>query len=320
MIEPATPAAIARAATLLRDGDVVAFPTETVYGLGADATNAAAVARTFAIKARPSFDPLIVHVDGAPMLALVAPPLPPLAARLVERFWPGPLTVVLPKTERIPDIVTAGLPSVAVRRPDHPVARALLAAAGCPIAAPSANPFGYVSPTCAAHVEAQLGDQLPMILDGGPCRIGVESTIVSFTGDPPAVLRAGGVPVEAIEALIGPLRLAADEPLPSAPGQLPRHYAPRTPIEIVDHPGAVRPAARRDAALLLPAPAPDTEGFACVETLSPDGDLAVVAAALFAAMRRLDAGGYRRLVAVAVPDAGLGRAIMDRLRRAGRSA
>src|SRR5215470_13610147 len=209
MIRAATSEAIADAAEHIRRGDVVAFPTETVYGLGADATNAEAVARVFAIKRRPSFDPLIVHIDGLAMGARVALTMPPAAMSLAERFWPGPLTLVLRKAAAMPDIVTAGLPSVAVRIPDHHVARALIAAARTPIAAPSANLFGSVSPTTAAHVQAQLSE-LPLILDGGPCRIGIESTIVSFLEDRPALLRPGGVTVEEIERLIGPLRIGAD--------------------------------------------------------------------------------------------------------------
>lgn len=316
MIRRATADAIAAAADLIRNGEVVAFPTETVYGLAADATNASAVARIFAIKARPSFDPLIVHIDSAEMLASVAAFVPPPAAALAQRFWPGPLTIVLRKTERIPDIVTAGLPSLAVRLPDHDVARSLIAAVGRPLAAPSANPFGYVSPTTAAHVEAQLGAQLPFILDGGPCRVGVESTIVSFVDAEPALLRAGGIGLEDIERVIGALHITTDHALPLAPGQLPRHYAPRTPIAIVASPGQIPTGSRGDTALLLPRPDPDSGGFAHVEVLSLDGALPTVAANLFAALRRVDDRGFARIVAVAVPEVGLGRAIMDRLRRA----
>ena len=317
MIRDATPEAIAAAAELIRRAALVAFPTETVYGLGADATNAAAVARVFEVKARPSFDPLIVHVDSAAALARVAANVPPAAAALIDRFWPGPLTIVLPKTPCICDIATAGLPSVAVRIPDHPVARALITAAQCPIAAPSANPFGYVSPTTAAHVEAQLGAQIPLILDGGPCRVGVESTIVSFLDDQPALLRAGGVALEDIEPVTGPLRAGADRAVPIAPGQLPRHYAPRTPLIIVGSPREV--GARAGAALLLPGPQAETEGFAHVRVLSTDGAMTTVAANLFAALRELDSARFARIYAVAVPETGLGRAIMDRLRRASRA-
>jgi L-threonylcarbamoyladenylate synthase len=319
MIARATPDAIAAAATLIRRGEVVAFPTETVYGLGADATNAEAVARVFAIKQRPSFDPIIIHIDGIDMGASVVAAMPPAALALAERFWPGPLTLVLPKTARIPDIATAGLPSVGIRVPDHSVALALITATRTPIAAPSANPFGYVSPTTAAHVEAQIRD-LPMILDDGPCRIGIESTIVSFVADRPTLLRPGGIPLEDIERTIGPLQIGTDSAQPLAPGQLPRHYAPRLPLAVVTAVRDIPPADRSDAALLLPQPEPEAAGFAHVELLSPDGAPTTIAANLFAALRRLESGGYRHLYAVAVPEVGLGRAIMDRLRRASAGA
>ena len=316
MLRRATPDAIAAAADLIRGGAIVAFPTETVYGLAADATNAAAVARIFAVKARPAFDPLIVHIDSAAMLARVAARVPPAAATLSRRFWPGPLTIVLPKTDDIPDIVTAGLASVAVRLPEHSVARSLIAAVGGPLAAPSANPFGYVSPTTAEHVEAQLGAQVPLVLDGGPCRVGVESSIVSFIDRDPTLLRAGGIALEDIERVIGAVRVATDRAVPLSPGQLPRHYAPRTPLAIVKSPSEVPPIARSGAALLLPQPDTDIAGFAHVEVLSSTGAMTTVAANLFAAMRRLDQGGFGRIFAVAVPETGLGRAVMDRLRRA----
>ena len=318
MIAAATPEHIARAAALLRDGQVVAFPTETVYGLGADATNAAAAARVFSIKNRPSFDPLIVHLADAADLSGVAATCPDAARRLVARHWPGPLTIVLPKTDRIPDIVTAGLPSVAVRVPDHPVARRLIAAAARPIAAPSANPFCYVSPTTAAHVDAQLGEAVPLILDGGPCRVGVESTIVSFLAPSPVLLRPGAVTLEMLTEELGEVHVGTDSPLPSAPGQLPRHYAPHTPVVIVPAPDAVPPEQRRDAALLSCGPTDDVAGFAHAEVLSDSGDLEVAAARLFAALRALDGGGFGRVYAVAVSERGIGRAVMDRLRRAGR--
>ena len=316
VIRAATPDAVAAAADLIRRGELVAFPTETVYGLGANATDAAAVAKIFAVKRRPAFDPLIVHLASPAALAEIAAPLPGPALRLTTRFWPGPLTIVLPKTDRVPDIVTAGLPSVAVRVPEHAVARALIAAAGCPIAAPSANPFGYISPTTAAHVADQLGAGIPLILDGGPCDVGLESTIISFVDAEPALLRAGGIALEDIERVIGPVPIVSDAVTPLAPGQLPRHYAPRTPLTIVVALGDIPAAERSGAALMLAGPVADAHGFAHVELLSNDGSLPTVAAGLFAAMRRLDAGAYRRIFALALAETGLGRAIMDRLRRA----
>ncbi|HSD28827.1 MAG TPA: L-threonylcarbamoyladenylate synthase, partial [Vicinamibacteria bacterium] len=197
------PLAIAEAAAILRRGGLVAFPTETVYGLGADAFNVDAVARIFAAKARPRFDPLIVHLAGAEVLPRVVRSAPVAASALAARFWPGPLTLILPKADAVPDLVTAGLDTVGVRVPDHPAARALIEAAGAPIAAPSANPFGYVSPTTAVHVAEQLGDRVDAVLDGGPCRVGVESTILSLTSETPVVLRPGGVTREELERALG---------------------------------------------------------------------------------------------------------------------
>lgn len=316
MIVPATPGQIVAAAELIQTGETVAFPTETVYGLGADATNAVAVARIFAIKARPSFDPLIVHIEPDWWSTLVTA-IPPAAQKLAQRFWPGPLTIVLPKSQRIPDIVTAGLPSVAVRVPQHPVARALIARAGVPIAAPSANPFGYISPTTAAHVAEQIGDRVPIILDGGPCRIGLESTVVSFASAPPALLRPGAVTLEELQTVVGEIHVVTSSSRPSSPGQLDRHYAPRTPLTIVDDAEQVLLHDRASAALLSAWPVP-IDGFRSVEILSVRGDLLEAAARLFAAMRQLDTGGYSRIFAVGVPEQGIGHAMMDRLRRAAR--
>ncbi len=315
MIAQANDDTIARAAALLRAGEVVAFPTETVYGLGADATNATAVARVFEIKARPSFDPLIVHLAAAEDLESVVAAVPPAARVLMQRFWPGPLTLVLPKRAHIPDLVTAGLSSVAVRVPNHAVARALIRAAGCPIAAPSANRFGCVSPTTAAHVAEQLGDAPALILDGGPCRIGVESTVVSLLASVPALLRPGGVTLEELEEAIGAVEVVTAGHERLAPGRTERHYATNTPLTIVASAADIPPDQRSGAALLLARNAPQA-GFAYVESLSPDGDLRTAAANLFAALRRLDACGATRIYAETVPEAGLGRAIMDRLRRA----
>lgn len=319
------PEAIRQAADLIRAGRLVAFPTETVYGLGANALDPEAVARLYEAKRRPRFDPLIVHVSDPAEVARYAEAADVRARRLVERFWPGPLTLVLPRRVSegvpvIPDIVTAGLDTVALRMPDHPVARALLQAAGCPVAAPSANPFGYVSPTTAAHVVEQLGDSVDLVLDGGPCRVGVESTVVSLAGEEPRLLRPGGVPLEAIEAVVGPLAIASGvgDGRPQAPGQLPSHYAPRTPVVLLagrdDAARHPRPGER--VGLLALVPPPDADRFAAVEVLSRDGDLHEAAQRLFGAMRRLDAAGLDRIVAEPCPEVGLGRAIMDRLRRA----
>jgi L-threonylcarbamoyladenylate synthase len=305
---------IAKAAALIRAGKTVAFPTETVYGLGADAFNALAVARIFEIKGRPSFDPLIVHLADIAHLEGVASGVPLLAHKLAEKFWPGPLTLVLPKTAAVPDIVTSGLNTVGVRVPDHALARALIEAAGTPVAAPSANLFGRISPTTAQHVRDQLGASVDLILDGGPCRVGVESTIVSFAEARPLVLRLGGVTVEEIEAAIGRVDVfAGSSERPAAPGNLPSHYAPRTPLTLV---GADNPVADGEKIGYLAFQSAPKEKFGAVEVLSPRGDLREAAANLYGAMRRLDALGFDAILAETAPESGLGRAINDRLRRA----
>ena len=315
MIVAATADAVRRAAELVRRGEIVAFPTETVYGLGADATNALAASRVFERKQRPSFDPLIVHVAAREWLATVAREVPPAARALIDQFWPGPLTVVLPKTERVPDIVTAGLPSVGVRMPRHDVALALLKEAGVPIAAPSANRFGCVSPTTARHVADQLGEDL-LILDGGPCVVGIESTVVSFLDGTPELLRPGAVTLEEIESIAGALAVAGAGRESVAPGRSLRHYAPRVPLSLIDSPTDVPVEQRRRAAVLLFAPGSDATGFARTEVLSSSGDPHEAAANLFSALHRLDASGCDRIYAIRTSEDGLGRAIMDRLRRA----
>jgi L-threonylcarbamoyladenylate synthase len=293
----------------------VAFPTETVYGLGASVFDARAVARVFEVKARPSFDPLIAHLADAEAVSRVAHTADPRVARLAARFWPGPLTLVLPRQPSVPDLVTAGLDTVAVRVPDHPAARALIREAGTPLAAPSANPFGYVSPTTAAHVAEQLGEGVDLILDGGPCRVGVESTILGLTVEPPALLRPGAVSREDLESALGQaLEVAGPTGRPTAPGQLARHYATRTPLRILTGPAGPASGGGR-VGLLAFARAPEGAPYAAVEVLAPDGRGTTAAANLFAALRRLDALGLDLLLAEPCPEAGIGRAIMDRLRR-----
>ncbi len=311
------------AARALREGRLVAFPTETVYGLGANALDVDAVARVFAVKQRPFFDPLIVHIGDASRLSELVRDIPPLADRLIKAFWPGPLTLVLPKRPNVPDLVTAGLPTVAVRMPSAPIARQLLCLAAVPVAAPSANLFGRVSPTTAEAVVEQLAGRIPMVLDGGPCPVGIESTVVQPRTDHVVLLRPGGVPVEAIEALGIPVRppQVSDEPAASqpAPGMLPRHYAPRTPLHLFDRLEDVPRDLMRGAVgwLALTAPPSDlADRFVHVEALSAEGSDIEAARNLFAALRRLDAGPAERIIALAVPETGLGRAINDRLRRA----
>ncbi|MGA8796777.1 MAG: L-threonylcarbamoyladenylate synthase [Candidatus Cybelea sp.] len=313
MLLPATRDSIARAAVLLRQGGVVAFPTETVYGLGALAFDARAVARIFEIKGRPSFDPLIVHVADRSMLAEVAAAVPPAGETLIERFWPGPLTLVLAKRPAVPGLVTAGLSTVAVRMSDHAVARALLEAVGSPLAAPSANPFGCLSPTRAEHVARMLGDRVDLILDGGATMHGIESTIVALEPRP-VLLRPGAIAVEKIEAAIGPLERATHGSALRAPGQLAQHYAPATPLRLIDPKLVPEPERRRAGVITLRDDA--YEGYSASRTLSRRGDLREAAATLFEMLHALDALGLERIDAAPVPESGLGLAIMDRLRRA----
>jgi L-threonylcarbamoyladenylate synthase len=235
---------------------------------------------------------------------------------LAARFWPGPLTLVLPRHPDVPDLVTAGLDTVGVRVPDHPAARALIREAETPVAAPSANPFSYLSPTTAAHVADQLGDRVDLILDGGPCRVGVESTILSLAVDPPVILRPGAVLCEELEPILGgTLGVASPSERPTSPGQLVRHYATRTPLRLLTRADEGPPAEAGRVGLLAFRMPVRSSGYAAMEVLAPDGSLATAAATLFAALRRLDGLGLDLLVAEPFPEEGLGRAIMDRLRR-----
>jgi L-threonylcarbamoyladenylate synthase len=302
--------AIALAARLIRRGDVVAFPTETVYGLGADASNGEAVARIFAAKNRPEFNPLIVHVaDRAAAETHVA--FTSDARRLADRFWPGPLTMVLPrrKDSAVSLLATAGLDTMAIRVPAHPVAQALIAAAKLPIAAPSANRSGEVSPTTAAHVLRSLGEHIGLVIDGGPCQVGVESTVLDLTTAKPTILRPGGVTEEEIARVIGGVGRASDDAAIKSPGMLESHYAPRVPLRL----NATSIAPRE--ALIAFGPAPIT-GVLTVRNLSPSGDLVEAAANLFAMMRDLDRPEHTSIAVMPIPETGLGRAINDRLRRA----
>jgi L-threonylcarbamoyladenylate synthase len=293
------------AAAILRRGGLVAFPTETVYGLGGDARDDRAVAAIFAAKGRPQFNPLIVHVPDVASARTIAV-MDTRAERLAAAFWPGALTLVLPlrKGAGISPLVTAGLPTVAVRVPAHRVARGLLRAFGGPVAAPSANPSGRVSPTTAAHVVAGLEGRIDAVVDGGPCGVGVESTIIGLDG-PATLLRAGGIAAEAVEAVLGaPLTEAAGGDRPVAPGALASHYAPRGVVRL----GALR--AEPGEVMLGFGP------VVCDLNLSNSGDLTEAAANLFASLHRLDAMGALRIAVSPIPETGLGRAINDRLRRA----
>ena len=324
---PATPENIALAADIIRHGGLVAFPTETVYGLGANALDAAAVARIFAAKERPAEDPLIVHLGGLDQLPRVARAVSPVAQALAATFWPGPLTLVLPKQPAVPPLVTSGLDTVAARVPDHPVAQALLAAAGVPVAAPSANRFGHTSPTTAQHVWHDLHDRIDIILDGGPTRIGVESTVLDVSTAPPRILRPGGVTAEMLEAVIGPVAVVSgaptgDQGLPS-PGLLEKHYAPQA--ELIFFQGS---AARQALALELRAVLAsgmtagvlawdadaDTLGQAGAQVYPLGADLNSVARQLYAGLRWLDEQGMEVILCRVFGESGLGLAIRDRRR------
>jgi len=309
--------AILYAAEIIKKGGLVAFPTETVYGLGADAFNPLAIARIFEVKKRPYFDPLIVHVASQGDLEKLVTGMPSHAKRLIDRFWPGPLTIVLLKREDVPDLVTAGLPTVALRMPNHLMALGLIKQAGCPIAAPSANPFGYLSPTMAEHVRDQLSNQIDFILDGGPCEVGVESTIISLFEKKPRLLRPGGVALEEIESIIGSVEVKPmKEGKPSAPGMLAKHYAPRTPILLDWDKNNFDSHKDKKIGLLAFQEPTGSLKFSHIEVLSKKGDFREAAANLFSAIRRLDSLNLDLILAESVPEIGLGRAIMDRLRRA----
>jgi len=317
-ILPAGEAATAAATRTLAGGGLVGFPTETVYGLGADATNAQAVARLYQAKGRPAFNPLIAHVGDLEAACKIAR-FDALAGRLAEVFWPGPLTLVLPKAEGCPvaDLATAGLDTVAIRIPAHPVARDILRAFGGPVVAPSANLSGHVSPTTAAHVQSDLSGRIDLIVDGGRVEVGVESTIVGCF-ETPLLLRPGGLPREAIERVLGralagvPEEAAGEAAAPLAPGMLASHYAPRTPVRLE----ATSVAPGETLLAFGPLPVAGHETAITVMNLSERGDLAEAAANLFGYLRSLDGKGARGIAVMPVPDHGLGEAINDRLRRA----
>lgn len=311
---------VAEAARRIRQGHLVAFPTETVYGLGANAFDAEAVARIFEVKRRPTFDPLIVHIGSVEQLPDIVESIPDSVYVLAAAAWPGPLTLVLPRKLIIPDLVTAGLPGVGIRLPAHPLALDLIRQAGCPIAAPSANLFGGISPTTAQHVRDSLGNAVPVILDGGPCEVGVESTVLSLMGEP-VVLRPGGFPIESIIDTIGPVGRAVPNPeAPNAaqpsPGMLSRHYAPRTPLFLVNMGADAHPVPGLSCGLLTWGLQTASAGFAEIVRLSADENLRTCAARLFAGLRTLDSAGLDAIIAHRFPDMGLGIALNDRLQRA----
>ena len=321
-IRPATGAggpAIDEAARLLAKGELVAFPTETVYGLGADASNPAALTRLFEAKRRPADHPVIVHVTGLEQALRWSSSMPAGARALAGRFWPGPLTLVVPRGPRTPDAVTGGQPTVGLRAPSHPVARALLEAFGGGIAAPSANRFGHVSPTTAKHVADDLGDAVALILDGGPCDFGIESTIVAFDGDLPLLLRPGAVGADAIAGVLGRAPVEGHPSAPRASGTLPSHYAPRTAASRVPHSSLraeIAQLAERDERVGVLAFDPDApEDFDGVWIAAPR-DPARYARALYANLRRLDAAAVDMILIEDVPAGIAWEAVRDRLMRA----
>lgn len=308
---------IQKAIEILQQDGLVAIPTETVYGLAANALRDEAVVRIFEAKNRPSFDPLIVHVDSIEQAEEMVLNVPAKAKDLAARFWPGPLTLLLRKQAIIPDIVTSGLNTVAIRIPDHPLTLDLLHSLGFPLAAPSANPFGYVSPTSVKHVNDQLGDKIPYILDGGDCHVGIESTIIGFTNEEPEIYRLGGIPVEDIESVVGKVRVRNhSSSRPEAPGLLESHYAPAKKVKLKNisdlgsnsDPGRIGLIRFKEIDTAVP------ERNQII--LSRDGDLIEAAKNLFAALRKMDEMDVHYVIAESLPEIGLGRAINDRLRRA----
>ncbi len=305
---------VTRAASCLRRGGNIAIPTETVYGLAANALDASAVLKIFEIKGRPLSHPLIVHIAEKSMAEELSKSFPEKASQLASAFWPGPLTLVLPNRGIVSDTVTAGLDTVALRIPSHPLTLRLISACGFPLAAPSANVFGKLSPTNALQVSRDLGSQVELILDGGPCGIGVESTIIGFNGQNPILLRLGGVPIENIEKIIGPVERPTFNAKPIAPGMLARHYSPNTPLFLLEKLDEL-PQKGLWGLLCFEVPH-STIKFKAVEVLSPSGDLKEAASRLYGALRRLDEAGLNGIISHRFPNFGLGKTINDRLERA----
>lgn len=305
------------AASFLREGKLIGMPTETVYGLAGNALSEYAVLNIFKTKERPEFDPLIVHVKSIDEVSKYATSVPDEIYKLIERFWPGPLTILLPKNELIPDIVTSGLDSVALRMPAHPMALQLLQQLDFPLAAPSANPFGYISPTTARHVFDQLQGKLPYILDGGQCSVGVESTIFGMEEGRAIIYRVGGLPVDAIESVIGKVEIQSNiSSNPRAPGMLKSHYAPTKPMYF-DEPDMIRKLKLSGKGALICFNRMETDIPYTQFPLSSNGNLEEAARNLFATLRLLDKSDFDFICAIPFPETGLGKAINDRLRRAG---
>jgi L-threonylcarbamoyladenylate synthase len=304
---------IEKAVEILKKGDVVAFPTETVYGLGADALSPYAVAKIFETKKRPRFDPLIVHIGDRDWISAIGDYVPPEAEKLIDRFWPGPLTLILKKKDAIPDIVTAGLSTVAIRMPSHPVALELIRGFNGPIAAPSANPFGYISPTSAQHVAKMLGEDVPLILDGGSSNYGIESTIVSFNEGRTYLHRHGAISFEELSATVGFVYEKEKNNTCEAPGQLPYHYAPIKPLKIIHAIDEINDIRSSFLAFREPSETPISK---YVKVLSSLGDMREAAANFFSYLIELDCDDVDIIYAENIPEMGLGKAMMERLMKA----
>ncbi len=312
-----TDEAISRAAEIIRSGKLVVFPTETVYGLGANAFDPEAVIRIFEAKERPKFDPLIVHIADESQLNDICMDINDTAKKLIKNFWPGPLTIIFKKKKIIPDIVTSGLPTVAIRMPSHAVARELIKKAGCAIAAPSANKFSYITPTTAKTVFEQISDKVDMILDDGRSDIGIESTIISVIEEP-VILRPGGLEIEKIEKVIGKIKSGKSKGKIEAPGQMKKHYAPDTKMEFFTS-GTVLPENKKLGLITfknLPENKERLESFESIEILSPKGNLHEAARSLFSVLYKLDKMKLDKIYVEKVPEKGIGIAIMDRLKKA----
>jgi L-threonylcarbamoyladenylate synthase len=308
---------IQKAVDLLKAGKIVAIPTETVYGLAANALDSEAVAKIFEVKNRPHFDPLIVHIPQINDVKKWVIEFPENAQLLAEKFWPGPLTLLLPKNDLIPDIVTAGLQNVALRVPKHDITLELLKALKLPLAAPSANPFGYVSPTNATHVAQQLGNKIDYILDGGNCEVGIESTVVGFENNQPVIFRLGGISIEEIEAITGEVKMnLIQNSNPKAPGMLTTHYAPNKKIIFKDWGEILANYCSDDLGII--SLKDYYEGFNPEQhyLLSKEGNLKEAASNLFSTLRKIEKNNYKFILAEEMPEEGLGRAINDRLKRA----
>lgn len=312
----ATKENIQKAAEIIKNGGTVAFPTETVYGLGADGLNPTAVAKIFEIKKRPTFNPLILHIDDKTKLNSICEINDVRIIKLTEAFWPGPLTLVLPKKSIVPEIVTADNPTVAVRIPKNKIAIELIKLSGCPVAAPSANLFNRLSPTKASHVYNQLGDAVDMILDGGDTEVGVESTIIEITGNNVFLLRPGGITKEQIEELLNcKIEVKQRTTDPNSPGQLPFHYSPRTPLKFLNEVDLVELRDKKIGAIFLKEQTLDFK-FAQMVILSSKGNLREAAANMFSALHKLDGNNLDIILVEPIPETGLGLAMMDRLKKA----